>query len=278
MAEVTTLDALQLFHRDLAAVRNGRPEGVESLDNPEIQALFERELEKTWQRPPRDEKSRQAVKSGKLVIDEEEYGLNEEFQQIVLNLADEAEINEIEATRCLLDAKDDPASLGRSLLECGLIRVHQQRKYTLDIVRLMMEIDALDEEDVDPEVLNVVQMCLSATVFQNLPGETASSQKRLLPRCMSAMQDVRAWLQKIADKMTAAAVLINGRGGQVPEEMETVEFSRVSLYQQHEILAVILCRAIEKREAEIGDFKAFLQNLRNADKYDVLLGKNHGFL
>ncbi|WYZ40122.1 hypothetical protein EsH8_IV_000463 [Colletotrichum jinshuiense] len=271
MAEPTTLDALQAFHRDLAAVRDGRPEGADSLDDPIIQSIFERELERIWQRPQRDEKSRQAVKSGKIVIDDEEYSINEDFQNIVLNLADEAEINEIEAARYVLEADEDPAALGRSLLECGLIRVHQQRKYVLDIVRLMLEIDGLDEERFEPEILNGVQMYLSATVFQNLPGETASSQKRLLPRCMSAMQDVRAWLQKIADKMAAAAVLINGRGGQVPEEMETIEFSRVSLYQQHELLAIILCRTIEKREAEVGDFKTFLQHLRNADRYDVLL-------
>ncbi|KAI8190316.1 Nucleoporin NUP192 [Colletotrichum sp. SAR 10_86] len=271
MAEPTTLDALQAFHRDLAAVRDGRPEGADSLDNPVIQAIFERELERVWQRPPRDEKSRNQVKSGKIVIDDEEYSINENFQQIVFNLADEAEINEVEAARYVLEAEEDPSVIGRSLLECGLIRVHQQRKYVLDCVRLMLEIDGLDEDDFDAEILNAVQLYLSAAVFQNLPGETASSQKRLLPRCMSAMQDVRGWLQKIADKMTAAAVLINGQGGQVPEEMETIEFSRVSLYQQHELLAIILCRAIEKREAEVNDFKSFLQHLKNADKYDVLL-------
>lgn len=209
---------------------------------------------------------------GKIVIDDEEYSINENFQQIVFNLADEAEINEVEAARYVLEAEEDPSVIGRSLLECGLIRVHQQRKYVLDCVRLMLEIDGLDEDDFDAEILNAVQLYLSAAVFQNLPGETASSQKRLLPRCMSAMQDVRGWLQKIADKMTAAAVLINGQGGQVPEEMETIEFSRVSLYQQHELLAIILCRAIEKREAEVNDFKSFLQHLKNADKYDVLLG------
>ncbi|KXH35783.1 hypothetical protein CSIM01_00497 [Colletotrichum simmondsii] len=271
MAEPNTLEALQAFHRDLAAIRDGRPEGVDSLDNPVIQAIFERELEKTWQRPARDEKSRQAVKSGKVVIDEEEYAVNDEFQQLVLSLADEAEINEIDAMRCLLDSEDDPIAIARPLLECALIRVHQQRRYTLDSIRLMFEIDALDDDEVDPEILNGVQMYLSATVFQSLPGETASSQKRLIPKCMSAMQDVRTWLQKIADKLTAAAVLINGRGGQVPEEMETIEFSRVSLYQQHELLSMILCRAIEKRDAEVGDFKAFLQLLSNVDKYDILL-------
>lgn len=209
---------------------------------------------------------------GKIVVDEEEYSVNENFQQIVFNLADEAEINEIEAARYVLEAEEDPTVIGRSLLECGLIRVHQQRKYVLDCVRLMLEIDGLDDDEIEPEILNGVQTYLAAAVFQNLPGETASSQKRLLPKCMSAMQDVRGWLQKIADKMTAAAVLINGQGGQMPEEMETIEFSRVSLFQQHELLAIILCRTIEKREADISDFKNFLQNLKNVDKYDVLLG------
>lgn len=66
MAEITTLDALQSFHRDLVAIRDGRPENAESFDNPLIQDLFKRELARLWQRPARDEKSRSQIKSGML--------------------------------------------------------------------------------------------------------------------------------------------------------------------------------------------------------------------
>lgn len=65
MAEVTTLDALQSFHRDLVAIREGRPDNVESFDNPLVQEIFKRELDRLWQRPAREEKSRQQLKSGR---------------------------------------------------------------------------------------------------------------------------------------------------------------------------------------------------------------------
>jgi nuclear pore complex protein Nup205 len=65
MADVTTLEALQFFHRDLLAIREGRPESAESFDNGAIQDLFKRELARLWQRPARDDKSRQTVKSGR---------------------------------------------------------------------------------------------------------------------------------------------------------------------------------------------------------------------
>ncbi|CRK41339.1 hypothetical protein BN1723_005083 [Verticillium longisporum] len=77
MAEITTLVALQSFHRDLVAIREGRPENTESWDNSLVQELFKRELSRLWQRPARDEKSRSQVKSGKIVIDEEEYSGDE---------------------------------------------------------------------------------------------------------------------------------------------------------------------------------------------------------
>ncbi|KAF3355187.1 Peptidyl-prolyl cis-trans isomerase H [Verticillium dahliae VDG1] len=264
MAEITTLVALQSFHRDLVAIREGRPENTESWDNSLVQELFKRELSRLWQRPARDEKSRSQVKSGKIVIDEEEYSVNEEFQQIALNLADEAEVNEIEAARYVLEAEEDTATLGRPLLECAIIRFHQQRKYVLDSLRLMFEVDDLDDDEADPEVVNVIQAYLADNVLKDV------NRKKLLPRCMSAMQDVRSWLARIADKMTAAAVLMNGQNREKPEGLETLEFSRASLVQQHELLAVVLCRAVEKKEAETADFRGFLDQLKKADKYDVL--------
>ncbi|EEY20724.1 conserved hypothetical protein [Verticillium alfalfae VaMs.102] len=264
MAEITTLVALQSFHRDLVAIREGRPENTESWDNSLVQELFKRELSRLWQRPARDEKSRSQVKSGKVFIDEEEYSVNEEFQQIALNLADEAEVNEIEAARYVLEAEEDTATLGRPLLECAIIRFHQQRKYILDSLRLMFEVDDLDDDEADPEVVNVIQAYLADNVLKDV------NRKKLLPRCMSAMQDVRSWLARIADKMTAAAVLMNGQNREKPEGLETLEFSRASLVQQHELLAVVLCCAVEKKEAETADFRGFLDQLRKADKYDVL--------
>ncbi|KAH8889286.1 hypothetical protein GQ53DRAFT_748373 [Thozetella sp. PMI_491] len=55
------------------------------------------------------------------------------------------------------------------------------------------------------------------------------------------------------------------------EFQEAIEFSRVSIVQQHELLAVILCSAIEKGQAEVQDFRDFIHTLRKTDRYDHLL-------
>lgn len=176
-------------------------------------------------------------------------------------------MNEIEASRYVLESAEDTAILGRPLLECAIIRFHQQRKYVLDSLRLLFEIDGLDTEEMDQDVVSVIQAYISENVW------TRSGQNKLNSRCMSAMGDVRSWLARIGDKMTAAAVLMGGSGGNKPDGLETLEFSRVSLVQQHELLSIILSKIIEKKDAEPLDFRNFLQLLQKWEKYDILLGK-----
>lgn len=62
MADFTTLDALQAFHRELIALNDGQGDG--SIDNEVLVDNFERELERVWQRPKRSDESRKSIKSG----------------------------------------------------------------------------------------------------------------------------------------------------------------------------------------------------------------------
>lgn len=202
---------------------------------------------------------------GKVTVNGEEYSINDEFKQNVLNLSDEVEINEIEAAAIVLDSQDDPGILGRSLLECSIIRFHQHRKYVLDIIRLLIDLDREAETENGP-VYDYATQYLREGVF------AVKDSQRIVPRCMVAMKDVRAWIQKLNDKITAAAVLAGGQTPELAGELETVEFSRVSLIQQHELMAIIMCRAIETNLGQEDDFKSLLAELKATDKYDSLLG------
>ncbi|KAJ4324891.1 hypothetical protein N0V84_003727 [Fusarium piperis] len=268
MAEITALDALQAFHQGLLSLREGRVEGAEALNNEFLVQVFETELGKLWDKPARSEKNRNAVKSGKVVIDGDEYSINDGFQQDVLTLSDEVELDELEATRCVLESQEDPSTLGRSLLECAIIRFHQQRKYVLDTVRLLLEIDGLDEDMADPEALESVKLYVAQRLLQ--PSMGADASKRIVPRCMASMKEIKAWLQKIGDKIAAAQTLGQSMNG-MSEQMETIEFSRVSLIQQHELVGVILCRSVEMRQGSTEDFLDFVATLKRMDKYDALL-------
>jgi nuclear pore complex protein Nup205 len=208
--------------------------------------------------------------AGKITLDGVEFEINEIFQQNTFMLADEIDLDEQEAARCLLDSQEDIAVLGRSLLECGIIRFHQQRKYALDAFRLLLELGSLDSEIDNPEleeVAEAIKAYIGARLF-------TSGSNRLIPRCMSAMGDIKAWLQKIGDKIAAAQTLGQAGANGMSGELETVEFSRVSLVQQHELLGVILCRSIEQQQGTVSDFLDFITTLKKVDKYDTLLGKS----
>ena len=288
MAEITVLDALQAFHRELVALHGGFGDANESLSNETLIQTFEKELRRIWDCPPKNERSRQTVKSGeshligdschalrqwtltikgKLSINDEEFTVNEIFQQDVFLLSDELDIDEIDAAKCLLESQDDPSVLGRSLLECGIIRFHQQRKYALDSLRLLLQLDSIDDDLEESDALEAIQMFVAARLFQS----KSNGSQRYVPQCMAAMAKVKSGLQKLHDKLAAAQALNHTSSGQLSEEMETVEFSRISLIQQHELLGVVLCRCIEKRQAEIPDFMEFIATLKRAEKYDSLL-------
>ncbi|KAI5459913.1 nucleoporin Nup186/Nup192/Nup205 [Mariannaea sp. PMI_226] len=273
MTEITVLDALQAFHQGLLSLREGRIDGAEVLNNEFLTEAFEKELEKLWTKPPRNESTRNTVKTGKVVLDGDEYSINANFQQDALTLSDEVDLDELEATRCLLESQDDPSTLGRSLLECGIIRFHQQRKYILDAVRLLMELDGLDadlpDELANSEALEALKIYVAERLFQ--PARGADASKRLVPRCMASMREIKTWLQRLNDKISAAQTLGQAGPNRISEEMETVEFSRVSLMQQHELLGAILTRAIEMGQATSTDFMELVSILKRLDKYDSLL-------
>lgn len=285
MSEINPLEALKALHRDLVAACERRNESLHILE----QALdaHAQAFRKLLDKPPRSNKSRDVVKSGsfapkpapsttcadgvwttgKINIDDEEYSINNEFQEMTLQLADELDLDEVESAKLLLDSEDDQLALGRPLLECGVIRFHLQRKYMLSCMRLCIQLS------VDEEIEDDLKAAFEAYVNQNIYLEAAADQK-VVPRCMAAMQDIRAWLQKLSDRLTTANVVYQGTVNHPPEVQEVIEYSHVSLVQQHELLAVIMCSAVssvEKRFAVKDDFNNLLGLLQKLDRYDPLL-------
>lgn len=200
--------------------------------------------------------------TGKITVDDEEYAINADFQEITLQLADELDLDEVDSAKLLLDSQDDLRTLGRPLLECGVIRFHQQRKYLLDCMRICIEIASGDDEE-----LENLQEIFGSYVTENVYNGGTD----IVSRCMASMQEVKNWLQKLADRVTTANVVYAGAAPRLPNH-EMVEFSRISLLQQHELLALIMASAIDKRHAKAADFQNLLKFLQKVDRYDQLLG------
>jgi len=142
-------------------------------------------------------------------------------------------------------------------------------------MRLCISI-AADEDlaDAHPQVAAGMTDIVAKNIFgAAMPGQAPPPpDQRFVPRCMEAMRELKFWLQRLAEKVTAASV-VYGSALVRPEFQEAVEFTQSSLIQQHETLAVMLCSAIDKRHAEVKDFGEFIRLLKRADRYDHLLGK-----
>ncbi|KAI6779020.1 nuclear pore complex protein Nup205 [Emericellopsis cladophorae] len=272
MAELSTLETLQAFHQELLAIQEGRLPAIDTLGNDALVIPFKTELDRIWSLPPNNDQSRKDVQR-KVTVDEVEYSINEDFKQSALSLSDELGIDEKLAAQCLLEAQADLATLGRSLLECGMVRFHQQRKYALDALRVLIEMDVDEElDDLAPNMNSETVRSWVAETFSAKPGASRTTQ--MVPRCMTAMQSIKAWIQKLSDKVSAAQMLGQSGDGGISEELETVEFARISLIQQHELLGVLLCWFIEKRQATTQDLTDFMDSLRKLDKYDNTLVHN----
>lgn len=214
------------------------------------------------------------MQSGKITIQGDEYSVNQDFINDTLKVADELDVDELEAARVLLDAdaEGDPEELyGRSLWECAIIRYHNERQYLLECERLCIEI--CNDEEIDPRFQDYFGSVVEEKIFGvAVPGaQRQASTEKFVTKCMKAMQEVKTWLQLLGDRKAAQSVLARPGQPAQSESQEIYEFSALSLVQQHESVANLLCSAVEKRLADAKDFEDFIAMLRKADKYDHLL-------
>ncbi|KAI1417662.1 nucleoporin Nup186/Nup192/Nup205 [Hypoxylon sp. FL1857] len=278
MADDGSLESLQSLHRDLITIVEALEADRESQGRHLLSRLPQNHLlevlgpkfQGLLEKPGRRKESRDAVLSGKLNVLGEEYSFNKDFQELVLEVADGLDLDEIEAAKLTLLAETEETILGRPRKECAIIRFHEQRNFLLNCMLLLLQLakeegELLNEDDGD-DLGNLGPYVSENILRENLPGITnPPSQPRFVPTCMGTMHDIRVWLQRLSEQVTSAAVL--GRAGEA-QFQETVELTFVSLTQQHELLSVILCYAIEKNGADEGDFIDFLRVLKQATRYD----------
>jgi nuclear pore complex protein Nup205 len=184
--------------------------------------------------------------------------VNEEFKQSALQVADELNIDEIDAARICLEVQEETESSGRSLLTNSIVRFHQRRKHVLDCLRLLVQLSTDVDLEARPEIQGYVRQILQP---QNGPDVFAQ-------KCLIAMMDIKGWLQSLAEKLTGASVL--GQGQQ-EEILETIEYQRISLVKQHESLGVTIHYLVKEDYAHEKEFEAVLDVLKKADKYDNLM-------
>ncbi|KAI1116020.1 nucleoporin Nup186/Nup192/Nup205 [Nemania sp. NC0429] len=275
------LPALQALYRDLTAIADSLKEDREErgrlalaqLPDTPLLATVADNFQRLLEKPGRKKESRDTVLSGKVRIGDVDWTVNKDFQEIILQVADDLDLDEIEATRLALQVEDDQERLGRSRKECAVIRFHQQRKYLLSCMHVLLELykeaDELLADDGDDSLERLGQY-VNCNIFRRSATGAADTGAgpRFVPACVAALGDIRAWLQKISEQVHGAAML--GRAME-PQTQEAYEFAHISLMQQHELLAVILSYAVERHMAVESDFVSFLGDFRRASRYDYFI-------
>lgn len=282
MAEDGLLEAILALHGQLLTVvevlkedREGR--GQELLtrlpDHPALETVSDR-FKKLLEKEGRKKESRDKVLSGKINAFDEEYDLNKEFQEIALQVADDLDLDEVEAAKLALAAEESEAEFGRPLRECANLLFHQQREYLLDCMRLLLDLVKEEDEllaDEDNDYLGLLGQFVDNSILRKgQPGQpTPLAKDRFVPVCMGTMGQIRVWLQKLIDQKNSAAVLGRLEDWQF---QEIADNTHDSLIRQHELLSVILCSAVERHVANKDDFLDFIRVLRSMDKYDFATG------
>jgi nuclear pore complex protein Nup205 len=201
--------------------------------------------------------------TGRLDIDGG-FTLNEDFQQTALRVADELNLDELDAALICLESQTEFETSGRSLFICSIIRFHQRRKYLLDCLRLTLQLSS--DVNQDPELREWLLELVAQVVR---PQDALKDETRYVRRCLNSMSgDVKQWLQKLVEKQNSISVLGQGQQGEV--EM-VIGYQWVSLVKQHESLSIIVLYLVKQNYSSVADLDEVLATLRKADKFDHLL-------
>jgi nuclear pore complex protein Nup205 len=275
MAELNSLESLQALYSDLVALSEKQLSSIERLA-AELDA-HRRDFKNLLDKKPRNEQSRKSLATGlkfcpmprtetnqdilgKLDVSGDEYTINAEFQQGALQLADELDLDELDAASVFLEAQGDTDASGQPALTYSVVRFHQRRKCVLDCLRMIVQLSA--DINQDDQLRADLRAILDDIVQPGVPP------LRYTQRCLSSMTDIKLWLQRLAEKLSGASVL---ERLQHVEVLQMMEYQRVSLIKQHESLAVILVYLVKESHSVAADFDQVLETMRRADKYDNLL-------
>lgn len=275
------LESLQALHADLLALSESRLSNVERL-GIQLEAHIQ-DFRALLDKRARSEESRKSLETGTLeklrstrrrkeadinilgqLNVDGGYSINDEFQQSAKKLADTLDLDELTAAKLLLEAQGESESTGRSLLTCSIVRFHQRRKELLDCIRLIFDLAAdVNREENERDGL----LHLADQVVKPPNSPTASNDTlRYIRRCLTSMGDIKIWLQKLAEISNTGSVT-----GQQSEVLETIEYQRVSLVKQHELVGIIVFYLVKQNHTILADFELVLETLKKVDKFDSLL-------
>lgn len=229
---------LRLLQRDLTAFAESRLPNVARL-SAELDASID-DLKKLLEKKRKSEASRRQLapdttpKPETVKIQDVDYKINDDFRQAALIVADELDLDELEAAKLCIDASlVDVTQVDITLPYRALLRFHDFRLSVLECFRLVLQqrdnMEDLDESH-RPYIEAIVDALLS-TAGGQIDG---SGTWR---KCLAGLAEVEGALKKVDEHKQTAYMT-----GQVlpPDVTEALEAQRLLLTRQHESLAGII--------------------------------------
>ena len=243
------------LQRDLIAFTESRLPALERLSD-ELDASIG-DLRKLLEKKEKNEDSRKKVdpattpKPDTLKIEDEEYRVTEDFRQVALQVADEIDLDELQAAKLCLDAElpaeEQPDT---NLPYRALIRFHEERYILLDCVRLVLH-QTLDLETGD-ELGADFQDYARRVVRGEGGGTDGSAYWR---KCMDGLAEVEAYIKKLADHQQTMSMT----GSLMEENMaDAFKAQRTLLTRQHERLAAIMSYLFRGGHVTPQDFRSLI--------------------
>lgn len=173
-----------------------------------------------------------------------QYSINEEFRQEVIQVADELELDELDAARLYLESQDTAAELDRPVAMAAIFRFHGHRETLLESLRLTVQ-QAIDCENTDDRD----KFITCAGLITETPDAT------FWRKCLDSMASIEQWLQKLQDRLNQIAMIGQTANGYA---LETLQFEKQSLTKQHESMGAIVSHLVKVSTATVDDYRYLL--------------------
>ena len=198
--------------------------------------------------------------SGTITIEDEDFAVNQEFQECTTQLADALDLDELQSARLLLETQDDASFLGRSAVASAVYLFHEKREFLLECLRLVLKQSV--DLDCDEAIRDPSQELVSI-ILETKDGP-ARNGSLFAQKCMDAMAKIETWLQSLGERQQGALAL----GQSMTEEHDQIlHFEQRSLGQQHESLGAIINHLIKGTRTGVEDFHKLLAYLPKLERW-----------
>ncbi|KAM3423192.1 hypothetical protein BST61_g642 [Cercospora zeina] len=262
MATEDPLLCLQILQRDLVAATTSQLRNITRLSD-QLDASV-KDLENLLKRTKKNDASRAIIKPttspapDTITVDDVQYIVREEFRDAAIAVANELDLDEVEAAKLCIQAQIDGSATDAALPLRAMVRFHEQRATLLDCMRLLLQLgidaDAASDEEQTEAFSEVGRKIVEGR------GQKGNEEKRANPSaywrtCVDGLGDIESFIKKMSDDRDRLAVTELSAS---PDQNEALRAQRYLLTRQHEFLAAIMSYLVRGRFVQPEDYRIFL--------------------